>query len=255
VTAPRAARDYFSRDPSSYAAFRPRYPDALFDQLAALAPRRGTAWDCAAGTGQATLALAERFERVIASDMSAAQVAVGARHPRVTWIVAPAEASTLADHSADLVTVAQALHWFDQSAFFAEARRVAAPNAVIAAWSYGSAELDGAVGDAVRRFEHQTLGVYWPPERAQVADAYASIVFPFEELSVDAPYLEQQWTLEHMLGYIHTWSATTRYIAKHGTSPLPMIARVLEPLWGDPQTPRLTRWPLTVRAGRIAPGD
>ena len=128
-------KDHFSRLAAQYAEFRPSYPGALFDLLARIAPSRGRAWDCACGSGQATLDLAERFESVVGTDASAQQVAAAKPHPRVTYAVCRAEASGLETASFDLVTVAQSLHWFDRPGFYAEARRVLKPEGVIGVWT------------------------------------------------------------------------------------------------------------------------
>ena len=130
-------KDYFSDAAASYATFRPRYPAALFDFVATLPIRRGTVWDCATGNGQAAIPLAEHFDRVIATDASADQIAHAEPHPRVSYRVALADASGLeVASSVDLVTVAQALHWFPLDRFFGEVRRVLVPDGVLAVWCY-----------------------------------------------------------------------------------------------------------------------
>jgi len=53
-------------------------------------------------------------------------------------------------------------------------------------------------------------------------------------------------------GYIRTWSATRGFIRQHGRDPVEDLVTELAPLWGDPRTPRLARWPVAVRAGRIS---
>lgn len=246
-----AKADHFSSVAASYAAFRPHYPTALFDAVVPLARHRRVAWDCAAGTGQATLDLARRFDRVIATDVSASQISQAPPDPKIEWRVAPAETSGIAEGSVDFVGVGQALHWFDQAAFYAEVRRVSTEGAVLAVWSYGSAELAGDAGAAFSRFEHETMGAYWPPERRYVLDVYATIEFPFEELPVQQMTMEEHWTRDQTLGYVRTWSAVTRYQAKHGADPVAAFANELERLWPNADERRTVRWPLAVRAGRI----
>jgi SAM-dependent methyltransferase len=247
-----APGDHFSGVAASYAAFRPKYPPALFERLVTLVPSRGLAWDCAAGTGQATLDLAKWFDRVIGSDVSTAQIALAPPHPRITWQVAAAESSGLASETIDLIAVPQALHWFDLQRFYREARRVAVERGVIAAWSYGSAELVGALGEAYRRFEHVTMGPYWPAERRYVIDVYQTIEFPFEELEFPSMTLDAVWTRDQLLGYMRTWSATTRFVARHDTDPILNFAREIHTLWPDAQERKSVSWPLTVKAGRIS---
>jgi SAM-dependent methyltransferase len=216
-------------------------------------PGRELAWDCATGSGQAAIGLARRFERVIATDASPQQIAAAnavAPHPRVEYRVAPAEASGLDAGSADLVTVAQALHWFDLPAFYAEARRVLRPQGLLAAWSYGHPVLGEPQADAVfQRFYAETVVPYWPPERALVDDAYRTIDFPFEELEAPTFEMRTEWPLAALLGYVGTWSATTRFRKARGSDPVPELRRELAAVWGDPETRREISWPLAIRVG------
>ena len=245
--------DHFSAVASNYAEYRPRYPDSLFDWLAGLPAHRETAWDCATGSGQAAVALASRFERVIATDASAGQIAAATPHPRVEYRVAPAEASSLDPASVDLVTVAQALHWFDRPAFYAEARRVLRPDGVVAAWTYGHPSIDEPRADAaLQRFYSETVGPYWPTERALVDAGYRTIDFPFNEVAPPFFEMETRWTLDFLVGYVATWSAVTRFRAATGEDPLPAFAEALEPAWGDPQLVRRITWPLALKVGRLS---
>jgi SAM-dependent methyltransferase len=245
-----AFKDHFSGHAGSYARHRPTYPPALYAWLAELAPARDAAWDCGTGSGQAAVALAAHFATVTATDPSAEQVAHAAPHPRVRYAVAPAEASGLADASADLVTVAQALHWFDLPAFYAEARRVLGPGGVLAAWSYDLMHVAPEVDVVVRRLYLDVVGPYWPPERALVEDGYRGIPFPFAE--VEPPPLEMSaaWALDDLVGYMGTWSATQRFRAATGADPVAEHLPELRAAWGDPAAVRGVRWPLGIRVGR-----
>lgn len=249
---PREFADHFSSIARAYAAWRPRYPDELFEWLAALAPRRGLAWDCAAGNGQATVPLARHFARVIGTDASAEQLGAAPGHDRIEYRVAPAHASGLADASADLVTVAQALHWFDARAFYAEARRVLAPDGVLAVWTYGMVELgDAGLDRAVGRFYRDVVGPFWPPERRHVENGYRSLEFPFAAIEPPAFAIRERFSVERFLGYAGTWSATVRFREARGLDPILDLAREIAPLWGEGE--REIRWPLGVRAGRLGP--
>ena len=243
--------DHFSRLAPAYASCRPHYPESLFDHLAGLVRRHDLAWDCAAGSGQAAIPLARRFKRVLATDISAAMLGQAAPTPGVEYRVAPAEASGLGDASADLVTVAQALHWLDQERFYREAVRVLAPGGVLAVWTYGNQQLDDPLLDQVlRRFYHEIVGPFWPPERRHVESGYRTLSFPFPELGAPPLAMEEFWSLTQLLGYVGTWSATQRFREAEGHDPLGQLGEDLARHWGDPSLARRIRWPLSLRAGR-----
>ena len=248
MTSPFA--DHFSGVAAGYASYRPHYPDALFDWLGGIAPARDVAWDCAAGSGQATLALTAHFGRVIATDASEAQLRSAPSHPRVEYRVAPAESSGLPDSFADLITVAQAVHWFDFDRFHAEVRRVARPGGILAVWSYGATSVDeGAIDRAVARFYSEVVGEYWPPERRFIEEGYRTIPFPFDELPAPAFEMVSSWPLAQFLGYLGTWSSVSRYREARRDDPVVALGEELGPLWGTDL--RQVRWPLAIRVGVI----
>lgn len=244
--------DHFSGVAARYADFRPRYPANLYDYLATLVPGDATVWDCAAGSGQATVALSARFRHVIATDASPQQIAAAPPLPNVDYRVAPAEDGGLPGASVGLVTVAQALHWFDLPRFYAEVRRVLRPPGILAVWSYGINRIEGEAVDArVQAFYGGTLGPYWPPSRRLVEAGYRTLPFPFPELSPPGFQMEARWTLEQLLGYFSTWSATTRYLEATRLNPLGPLAEQLAAVWGDPLQPRTVTWPLALRIGAV----
>ena len=161
-----------------------------------------------------------------------------------------AEAAPLRSGWAQLVTVAQALHWLDLDAFYAEARRVLVPGGAVAVWTYGRHQVDGGAIDAiVDHFYGEVVGPYWPPERKWVEAGYAGLPFPFREIPVAAPEMAELWTLDQLLGYIGTWSAVVRYREGTGVDPMTGLAERLAPLWAHGERRRV-RWMLTVRVGR-----
>ncbi|HWA25407.1 MAG TPA: class I SAM-dependent methyltransferase [Lacunisphaera sp.] len=247
-------QDHFSAVAAKYGSYRPTYPDELFAYLARVSPAGATVWDCAAGNGQASRSLADHFTRVVATDASAQQIAAAPAHPRIEYRVAPAEASGLPDASVGLVTVAQALHWFDLPKFYAEVRRVLVPSGVLAVWCYGINEVEGAtVNRIVQHYYGNTLDVFWPRSRRLVEAGYQTLPFPFPELTAPQFKMETRWTLEQLLGYFSTWSATNAYIKANGRNPLEPLREELAPAWGDPQSPRTIAWPLSLRLG-LNPG-
>lgn len=244
-----AFKDHFSSVTQNYATYRPQYPAGLYAWLANHAPAQEQVWDCACGTGQASLGLAEHFQQVIASDASASQIAAAPEHPRIEWRVAPAEHSGLADASVDLVTVAQALHWFDLDAFYAEVKRVLKPGGVLAVWTYGVLKLsDPAVDTLVQHFYRDVLGSYWPPERAIVEQGYRTLHFPFAEFEPAAFSMQLHWNRAQLLGYLRSWSANDRYIKANGHDPVTDLEQALAAIW-PADTTLLTEWPLSIRIG------
>jgi ubiquinone/menaquinone biosynthesis C-methylase UbiE len=242
--------DHFSGCAEGYAEFRPGYPDELFELLASLAPSRRLAWDCATGSGQAAVPLAARFERVVASDASPAQIAEAQQHPSIEYHVGRAEESGLPDASCDLVTVAQALHWFDVDVFHAEAVRVLVPDGLLAEWSYGPLALDAPLDAVMRVFYAETVGPYWPKERAHVDAGYRDLPFPLPRLPMPDLALKAEMTLAALLGYVSTWSAVQAFRAAEGKDPLPQLQQELQALWGPAGRTHHVRWPLVLRVGR-----
>jgi SAM-dependent methyltransferase len=244
-------KDHFSRLAAGYSEFRPSYPPALFEFLAQTCRERHKAWDCACGTGQATLALAEQFDAVIATDASPQQVAAAPARPNVTYRVARAEDSGIESNSVDLVTVAQSLHWFDLDSFYREVQRVLKPSAVLAVWTYGVLHVQGSDIDPLfQEFYHDIVGPYWPPERRLVEDGYRGLAFPFAEIAAPTFNMEVRWDRAQLLGYLRTWSATSRYVDAQGVDPVAALEERLEPAWADVQSERTVTWPLAVRVGR-----
>ena len=246
--------DHFSSVANRYADFRPRYPAALFDYLASLVPQGAVVWDCACGNGQATLDLATRFDKVIATDASREQIASAATHPKIEYRAASAEQSGLPDQSIALVSVAQALHWFDFDRFHAEVNRVLVPNGMIAVWAYGINTVAGDdANQLIKDFYAKTVGPYWPPERKLVEEGYRTIPFPYEEIKPPPLRMEAYWTLDQLLGYFSTWSATNHFIKTTGRNPLEPLAADLKRVWGKVDALRQIVWPLTLRVGRKHP--
>ena len=247
-------QDHFSRVSADYSRYRPRYPAALFDWVASLTPRHGLAWDCATGSGQAAAGLASYFERVVATDASAAQIANAAPVPNVEYRIAPADRSGLATSSVDLVTCAQALHWLPLEAFYAEVRRVLTREGAVAVWGYHVPVVDdGEVDRHIRHFHHVVVGPYWPAARQIVEDRFTTIPFPFDEVAAPAFEMRVRWTLDDYAKYLGTQSATDRYREAHaGREPVPAFVAAVAEAWGGPDRERDVHFPLFVRAGRPA---
>lgn len=243
-------KDHFSGHAADYANARPHYPDALFDWLASQCARRALVWDAGCGNGQASVALARHFESVYANDPSAEQIVAAEQHPHVRYAIEPAERCSLPDASVDLITVAQAMHWFDVPRFQTEARRVLVPNGVFAAWTYAQSRVSPAVDAVFDRFHDALLDGYWPAGREHVIDGYRNLPFAFTGLT-NAPAFEMRcdWALPQYLAYLRSWSASQRYAKATGKDAVEMIEAEMHAAWGDPDQVRAVVWPLTLHVG------
>jgi len=244
-------RDHFSARSSDYALYRPTYPSALVDYLAGLTAQRHLALDCGCGAGQLSKLLADHFTRVVAIDASPQQISNAKPCDGVEYRVARCEATGLPVASVDLVTVAQAAHWFDIDAFYEEARRVLKPDGAIALISYGVIEADGEAGRILKNFYFDVIGRFWPPERRHVETGYRSLPFPFTEVAAPHIAMTANWSLKELLGYVDTWSAVRNAEVTLGREPYERFAAALGAAWGDPDRRREIRWPLSMRIGHV----
>lgn len=242
--------DHFSGHANDYADARPGYPAALFAYLSAQCQGRALAWDAGCGNGQASVALAAHFSVVFATDPSAAQIANAAPHAHVRYAVEPAEQCSLADASADLVTVAQAYHWFDHARFCAEATRVLQPGGVIALWTYAESRVNAAVDDVFDELHNERLETDWPAGRDHVINRYRDLPFPFTPIAAPPFQMHCQWHLAQYLAYLRSWSASQRYLARTGRDAVDEITPAMVAAWGDPLAVRDIQWPLTLLLGR-----
>lgn len=242
-------KDHFSKQAADYAKFRPRYRGEMFEYLGRISPARKLAWDCATGNGQAAVGLANVFDRAIASDASEKQIANAEPHERVEYRVASAEASGLESNSIDLVMVAQALHWFDLDRFYQEVKRVLKPGGVFASSAYRFCHITPVIDEIVnRRYYTEVVGPYWPAER-KLIEKFEDLPFPFPEIKTPSFEITAQWNMEHLLGYLRSWSATQRFVAANARDPLDQIAAQIRAAWGDSSEEKRVTWPLTLRVG------
>lgn len=247
-----AFKDHFSESSDAYASFRPRYPAELPRFLASVAPATRCVLECGCGSGQLSGMLADHFDQVVATDASAEQIRYASPHANVSYRCAPAERSGMSDGTVDLVVAAQAAHWFDLNAFYAEAHRVAREAAAIVLVSYGIMVVDAETDPVIEHFYRSVVGPYWPPERKHVEDGYANLPFPFPALEAPEIAMEVDWSLKQFLGYIGTWSSVRRLRNATGEDPMPTFAHDLGAVWGADDAVRQVRWPLTIKAGRIS---
>jgi len=246
-----ASPDRFGPVARAYAEFRPRYPRELFERLSRFVARHELAWDCATGNGQAAVALASYFDRVVATDFSAGQLACATASERVSYIRARAEAAPLRAGSTDLVTVAQALHWFDIDLFWREVRRILRPDGVVAVWCYNMPHLTTALDRILDHYYGAVVGRYWARPRVLVERGYATVPFPFDPIEMPPFEVAVEVGIDELIGYAGTWSATIAYQTATGENPIPALRDRLEREWPSAGATITARWPVTVRVGRI----
>lgn len=243
-------KDYFSRHSEVYAAFRPTYPDQLYQFLLRQLKGRSSAWDCATGNGQVAGRLSKYFDAVFATDISQQQLDRAFRADNIFYTVCPAEKTGFADNQFDLITVGQALHWFDLSAFYAEAARTGKPGALLAAWGYSLPSVDGKIDTLLHDFYRNEAGPYWDDARRHVENQYRDLPFPFEVVDCPPFSIHVDWSDEQFAGYLTSWSATQKYIRERKTDPVPAFMSTLRAHW-TPGTMKAVAFPIFVKAGRI----
>lgn len=245
-------KDHFSGHAEEYDSYRPSYPQELYSHLATLTDHHDLAWDCATGNGQAAMSLIPHYKQVVATDASAEQVGQAESVGGVEFRCATAENSSLENNSVDLITVAQALHWFDLPAFAQEVERVLVDGGVLAVWTYGLMNIQNDIDELILRLYRDVVGPYWPFERTMVENGYADIEFSFTELETPAFEMGLQWDLQQVMGYLNTWSAVKAYEKDKGENPLQASLAELSKLWGDASVKYPVNWPLKLRVWRKA---
>ncbi|GHD27709.1 class I SAM-dependent methyltransferase [Parahalioglobus pacificus] len=241
---------HFTAGGERYAQFRPHYPAALAQALAALAPAKRIAVDIGCGSGQLTTLLAPHFERVIGVDPSESQLASAHQHAGVSYHCAPAENTGLPEHSADLITVAQAAHWFDLPAFCNEVRRIASPGAALALISYGVPYIEDPINAIFQKGYWQDVYRFWSPERRHVETGYADLNLPFNPLAAPDHDCRASLSLAGLIGYITTWSAYATAQKAGDTTAFEQFFESLSRAWGDAGEKTVV-WPVSVKAARI----
>jgi SAM-dependent methyltransferase len=242
-------KDNFSAQASLYARFRPGYPQQLYDFLTDHCPGKKAAWDCGTGNGQVAAGLSPYFEKVFATDISKEQIAGAPRKDNIFYSVEASGQSSFPSNRFDLITVGQAVHWFDLDLFYAEARRTLQPGGLIAVFGYELLRVNPEIDRIVGGFYSSVVGPYWDEERKWVDDRYASLPFPFKEINTPEMYSRYEWQWEEMVGYLNTWSAVRHYENKNHENPVDLVAGPLQKAWGNAGT-KAVSFPVFVRAGR-----
>lgn len=248
-----SAVDHFSSTSREYSFSRPTYPDVLYRFLNDITPNKDMAWDCATGNGQAAIGLCKYFKNVIASDASKGQLEHRFNRNNIMYEMFPAEKADIQDNSVDLITVAQAAHWFDLDRFYKEVTRISKSNGVLAIWSYGMHKIDNDIDKISEKLNvgGDILGRYWPRETDYVKEDYKTIPFPFIEISSPKFEMTVNWNLDDLVCYMQTWSAVKRFSTEKKFNPLNLIMDELESLWRERDKRKVVKWAINLRVGKI----
>ena len=242
-------KDNFSTQAAEYAFYRPTYPDNLCDFLFKLVSHKDAAWDCATGNGQVASVLAQHFQHVYATDISEKQLSQALPLPNVVYKVESSDQVNVTDQSFDLITVAQAIHWFNFDAFYSEVKRTLKPNGIIAVIGYGLMSIDKKVDQVIYKLYEEILGKYWDSERRYIEEGYKTIPFPFEEIVAPHFQIKTTWNFNQMIGYLNTWSSLQHYKKANDRNPLEYVLTELKEAWGD-DAEKDVRFPVLLRVGK-----
>ena len=243
-------KDHFSSASSHYKTYRPTYPSELFTWLAGQCKDTVYAWDCGTGSGQAAIEHSKHFKHVLATDASDAQIKQAEPRDNITYKVSPAEELDVPNNSFDLITVAQAIHWFDLPAFFKTVDRVLKPGGLLAIWGYQFIHTGTEIDTLISHFHSNVIGDYWPPERKLLNEGYKDISFPYKRIPVPTFSMEATWNLSQLTGYLNTWSAVKEYERINNSNPTNEISSKLKTLWGESDKAKSITWPLIMYLGR-----
>jgi SAM-dependent methyltransferase len=243
-------KDNFSSVAGSYATYRPEYPASLYNFIFNYCKNKESAWDCGTGNGQVAIKLAGYFQRIYATDISQEQINNAFCNDRITYKVEAAESCSFPDQSFDLITVGQAVHWFDFSKFYAQVKRTLKPNGLLAIIGYGLIQSDDDVNKVLVDLYRNTLGKFWDPERKYIDEQYKTIPFPFYEIEIPVFSIEVKWNLNQLLGYLQTWSAVQHYRKENKQDPIQKIQTNLAIVFKNEEIKKM-EFPVFLRLGKL----
>ena len=242
------SRYAFTRQAKQYVTHRPTYPEELINYLVSLVKVRERVWDCATGNGQLACLLAPHFEEVQATDISEEQLRNAKLHKKIIYSHSPAEKTNFKGNYFDLITVAQAVHWFNFGEFYAEVNRIAKHGAVLAIVGYGQVQVTPPINKVMEGFYWDMFGKYFTDNRQFVEKRYETIPFPYHELKAPEFSIKLKWTLKDMHGYLRTWSPVVKFMTEYRQDPTVKVIKQLEELWEDEQQ---VSFPVFLRVGKV----
>ncbi|AXE20925.1 SAM-dependent methyltransferase [Runella rosea] len=243
-------KDLFSGHATDYARYRPDYPDTLYQWVFQHVQHFDKAWDCATGNGQVATVLAKHFREVEATDLSQAQLSQAVLLPNIHYQVSPAESSPFDANTFDLITVGQALHWFDFELFNEEVKRVTKKGAIIAVWGYELLTISPEVDAIILDFYQNTIGDYWDDERRHIENQYADVPFPYRNIKKSVFLQSYDWSLTQLCLYLNTWSSVRKFEKANGYNPIEALHDRLIGVWGSSPT-RLVTFPVFAQLGEV----
>lgn len=247
----KKALDRFSQLAGKYKAFRPKYPAVLYREILRVTEGRNCCWDCGTGNGQAAIELAMHFKQVYATDISEQQIREAEKSDNITYLVERAEQTNFKEDQFDLITVGQAIHWFDLEYFYKEVRRVGKNKGILAVWGYGLLRFGEPVDALIDSFYREVTGPYWDENRRHIDQKYEGIGFNFPAVEISGEFtIEKSMSLDDLEGYLNSWSAVARYVHAEQVNPVPVIIDQLRPYWNN-KTHLNALFPVFIKAGRI----
>jgi SAM-dependent methyltransferase len=244
-------KDYFSKQSGIYAAFRPVYPQTLYDFIYKHLKQSHSAWDCGTGNGQVAHMLATKFDHVYATDISQQQLDHAIQAPNVFYSISKAEQTSFQDRQFDLITVGQALHWFDKDLFFQEVKRTGKPGGLIAVWGYALLNISPEIDKLFLHFYYDIVGPYWDNARRLVEQEYNGLTFPFEIIPAPKFEIRVSWNLNQFEGYLKSWSATQKFINSNRYDPVDNFISNMKSVW-PPEEFKTVSFPVFMKLGKIA---
>jgi SAM-dependent methyltransferase len=243
-------KDNFSKQSALYAQFRPSYPKALFDFILSLVTEKNIAWDCGTGNGQVAVELAKYFAKVYATDISENQLKNAVQKENIIYKKESAEKTTFPANEFDLITVAQAIHWFDFDAFYKEVNRTLKAGGILAVIGYNIIKTDTETDKIINNFYWNITGPYWDKERKYIDEEYKTIPFPYKDLQTPEFTSEYEWELPHLTGFLNSWSAVQHYKDKNNNqNPVDLIINDLKKIWPEGIKKKVS-FPILLRIGR-----
>lgn len=231
-------KDLFSLQSKKYAKYRISYPKEIYKEIYKILKKNKIpfefAWDCGTGNGQVAKELAKKFSIVYATDISENQIKEAIKKPNIFYSIEPAENTSLKDNSINLITVAQALHWFEFEPFYEEIKRVSKKPAILAIWCYSTCIIrDSKINRLFNQFYKNILGPYWEKERKYVEEGYQNIDIPFRKILEKNIEFIKNFTKSKFVGYLSTWSSVQKYIEIHNQNPIYFFKKEIEPYWNS----------------------